>query len=198
MVLPLLAFAYDAKINGIFYNFSGNEAQVTYRYYLSSSNSSAYSGNIVIPSSVTYNGKTYNVTSIDIYAFINCSGLTSITIPNSVTSIGDGAFSNCRGLTSIAVASGNTKFDSRNNCNAIIETATNTLITGCQNTIIPEGVISIGSYAFDGCSGLTPITIPSSVTSIGDFAFSGCSGLTSITIPNSVTSIGRGAFKGCI
>ena len=129
------------------------------------------------------------------YAFNRCSGLTSITIPNSVTSIGDYAFSGCSG--SIKVEEGNTVYDSRDNCNAIIETASNTLIMGCPNTNIPSSVTSIGDGAFSGCSGLTSITIPNSVTSIGFYSFSGCSGLTSITFPNSVTSIGYGAFSRC-
>ena len=138
-----------------------------------------------------------SVTSIGWGAFSGCSSLTSVTIPNSVTSIGDGVFDNCSGLTSMVVESGNTKYDSRNNSNAIIERATNTLIAGCQSTIIPNNVTSIGDYAFIYCTGLTSITIPNSVTSIGLSAFSGCSGLTSITIPNSVTSIGKYAFSGC-
>jgi hypothetical protein len=120
------------------------------------------------------------VTSIGGSAFWECFGLTSITIPNSVTSIGDSAFYGCTGLTSIVVENGNSKYDSRNNCNAIIETASNTLIAGCNNSIIPNSVTSIGDFAFYGCSGLTSITIPNSVTSIGNGAFWGCSGLTSI------------------
>jgi hypothetical protein len=138
-----------------------------------------------------------SVISIGNYAFENCSGLTSVTIPNSVTSISSSAFENCSGLTSIKVEAGNENYDSRNNCNAIIETSSNELLVGCMNTIIPNSVTSIGSRAFHRCSGLTSITIPNSVTSIGDDAFYGCSGLTSVTIPNSVTSIGNYAFYGC-
>jgi hypothetical protein len=138
-----------------------------------------------------------SVTSIGDEAFCGCSGLTSIEIPNSVTSIGYGAFEYCSALTSIIVNEGNPNYDSRGNCNAIIETESNTLIRGCQNTEIASSVTSIGDYAFSGCSGLTSIEIPNSVTSIGFDAFSGCSGLTGIEIPNSVTSIGDYAFSGC-
>ena len=137
-----------------------------------------------------------SVTSIGGFAFEGCSGLTSITIPNSVTSIGSVAFRNCSGLTSIIVELENSKYDSRNNCNAIIETTSNTMIAGCKTTIIPNGVTSIGEYAFCGCSGLTSITIPNSVTSIGHGAFQN-SGLTSITISNNVASIDYGAFSRC-
>ena len=137
------------------------------------------------------------VTSIGKQAFRSCSGLTSITIPESVTSIGNGAFWGCSGLTSIVVEEGNSTYDSRDNCNAIIETTNNTLIRGCQNTTIPNSVTSIGEGAFASCDFLTSITIPESVTSIGDEAFYDCIGLTSITIPNSVTSIGEGAFASC-
>ena len=138
-----------------------------------------------------------SVMSIGDYAFYGCSGLTSITIPNSVKSIGSSTFSGCKGLNSIFVEKENKKYDSRNNCNAIIEKKTNTLITGCKNTIIPSTVTSVGNHAFSGCSDLTSISIPNSVTSIGDGAFWDCSGLTSFTIPNSVTSIENHAFYKC-
>ena len=138
-----------------------------------------------------------SVTSIGVQAFYHCFGLTSITIPNSVTSIEVGAFQACFGLTSIMVEESNSKYDSRDNCNAIIETDTNQLLFGCQNTIIPNSVTSIEISAFQECSGLTSVTIPNSVTSIGEVAFYECSGLTSVTIGNSVTSIGRSAFAGC-
>ena len=106
-------------------------------------------------------------------------------------------FSTCNGLTSIVVESGNPVYDSRNNCNAIIETATNTLIVGCKKTTIPNSVTKIGSSAFYYCVNLTAITIPNSVTAIEDYAFYGCFSITAITIPNSVTTIGSNVFKGC-
>ena len=137
------------------------------------------------------------MTSIGRNAFYDCNGLTTITIPNSVTSIGDYAFLGCIGLISLSVDAGNTKYDSRGNCNAIIETETNTLLYGTKNTIIPNTVTSIGRDAFIDCSGLTEITIPNSVTSIGEDAFGRCSGLLSVTIPSSVTSISGYAFIDC-
>ena len=138
-----------------------------------------------------------SVTTIGDYVFSDCESLTSITIPNSVTSIGEAVFSGCYSLTSVVVEQGNIKYDSRDNCNAIIETASNTLISGCQNTIIPNSVTSIRDWAFAYCESLTSITIPNSVKSIGYQAFGNCTGLTSITIPNSVTSIGDAAFYNC-
>ena len=138
-----------------------------------------------------------SVTSIGVVAFRGCSGLSSVTIGNSVTSIGSYAFSGCSGLTSMVVDKNNGTFDSRDNCNAIIETSTNKLVVGCKNSIIPNSVTSIGRYAFYNCSGLTSVTIPNSVTSIGEFAFQSCSGLTSVSIPNFVTSIGEYAFSHC-
>ena len=194
-----MAFAHDFEVDGIYYNITDATNKTVELTYSGSSYyavSNEYTGCVVIPESIVCNGKAYSVTSIGKYAFVDCSGLTSITIPNSVTSIGNYAFDKCSGLTSIVVEVGNRKYDSRENCNAIIETESNTLIAGCMNTVIPHSVTSIGIYAFSGCSGLTSITIPNSVTSIGDDAFSNCSGLTSIEIPNSVTSIGAWAFSG--
>ena len=134
---------------------------------------------------------------IGMAAFSGCSSLTSISIPSSVTSIGDFAFSSCSSLATISVERGNTTFDSRNDCNAIIETTTNTLIAGCRNTVIPSSVTKIGDYAFRYCENLTTLTIPNSITSIGERSFEGCISLVSVIIPDGVTSLGKWSFCGC-
>lgn len=179
----------------------------------------AYSGDIVIPETVTCGDKVYTITGIDQAAFGNCPELSSVSlpgtiehidrkafiltpllttikIPSSTVSIASGAF-DAYSLSRIEVETGNAVYDSRDNCNAIIETASNTLIAGCMNTVIPNNVAFIGDYAFDECVGLNVIEIPNSVTGIGNGAFSACRGLTSLTIPNTVISIGNSAFSLC-
>lgn len=126
---------------------------------------------IIIPNSVT---------SIIESAFGQCAALTSVTIGSGVTNIGKWVFCGCRSLKTMVVRNGNTMYDSRNNCNAIIETGSNTLIAGCQNTVIPNGVTNIGLYAFDDRKGLTSITIPASVRSIDWWAFNGCDALDTV------------------
>jgi hypothetical protein len=129
--------------------------------------------NTVIPNTVT---------SIESWAFYGSNSLISVVIPNSVISIGTNPFARCSGLAQIIVDSGNTVYDSREGCNAIIKSSTNELVLGCKNTTIPNTVTSIGSNAFYYCYGLTSITIPNSVTNIGSSAFYYCTGLTSMTI----------------
>ena len=177
-------------IDGIYYKFyNGNmTAEVI-------SGEDKYTGDIVIPRSVKYNNTTYAVTAIGEEAFYYCDGLNSVTIPSSITFIDDRAFHGCGDLTSLMVESGNPIYDSREGCNAIIETASNTLIVGSRTSFIPDGISSIGGGAFSYNKGLTSISIPESVTSIGWTAFEE-TGLTSVAIPESVTSIGSFAFTG--
>ena len=137
------------------------------------------------------------VTSIEQSAFCYCSNLTAITIPKGVMSIGESAFIGCSSLTAITVDERNTVYDSRSECNAIIETNSNTLIFGCSATIIPKGVMRIGDNAFSGSSNLTTITIPEGVTSIGDGTFWGCSRLTAIMLPKSIENISSLALANC-
>ena len=194
ILLPLVASAHDIEVKNadgvtFYYNYinNGTELEVTFWGSSYTDFSNRYQGNVVIPEEVTYMNRTRKVTSIGDFAFLYCSGLTSVTIPNSVTSIGQSAFSGCSGLTSVTIP---------NSVTSIGRSAFGEC-SGLTSVTIPNSVTSIGDYAFSGCSGLTSVTIPNSVTSIGRSAFSGCSGLTSVTIPNSVTSIGQSAFSGC-
>ena len=201
LLCSTVAFAHDFGVDGIYYNITdatNKTVEVTmkrnkYYPYLYEQ----YTGDVVIPKSVTYGSTTYSVTSIDDETFFCSSGLTSVVIPSSVTSIGRYAFGRSSDLISLIVADGNTVYDSRDNCNAIIETATNTLVAGCKNTVIPNSVTGIGNNAFEGCTGFTSVEIGNNITSIGDYAFAYCFGLTSVRIGNSVTSIGDFAFESC-
>ena len=174
----------------------------------------------IIPPTVTADGWTFTVTAIGEKAFYKCTSLTEVVIPPTVKQVGQLAFYNCTGITSInipasveqldygvfnsctnlgtiTVEAGNPVFDSRDNCNAVIETATNRLVFGTKNTVVPNTVIAIGSNAFSGHINLTSIQIPNSVTTIENGAFYSCKGLTEFTIPASVQSLGRNAFRLC-
>lgn len=143
---------------------------------------------VVIPNSVTYIGSD---------AFYDCTELTGITIPEKVDRIHPYAFCGCGNLSSIRVAEGNKYYDSRNDCNAIIESESNTLLLGCSRTVIPNTVTKIGVDAFGRCKNLASILIPKSVSSIESAAFFACSNLRSINIPESVVSIGQETFARC-
>ena len=198
-----LALAYGCKVDGIYYDITpaNRTASVT---------RVSYSGGVIIPETIAFDGTTYSVTSIGDGAFANHSGLTSVTIPNSVTSIGNYAFFNCSGLTSVTIPNsvttiGEFAFAYCSGLTSVIFNAEKctkmiSAFSDCTNLTsltIGDKVTIIPNFAFPHCSKLTSVTIPNSVTSIGDSAFNGCSGLSSVTIGNSVTSIGDSAFKDC-
>ncbi len=211
--------AYDFVVDGICYTILESDGvpsvAVDQRYSLGGD----YSGSVNIPPSVTYGGTNYAVTEIAELAFTDCHDLTSVTIPNSVTKIGCEAFSET-GLTSIyipesvvdiynndnvfgselksiTVASGNPVYDSRNNCNAIIYTEDDILITGCVNTVIPDDVGCLGWASFYGITDLTSIVLPGSVSEIANAAFSGCTSLSSVSMAEGLAWLGDYAFYGC-
>lgn len=163
---------------------------------LSVSSGSSADLHIVIPAYTLYENDIYQITEIGMVAF-RYGYLTSINIPSNIVSIGVRVFDGCSLLSSIVIEPENLKYDSRNNCNAIIETETNTLIYGCKDTIIPTTVTSIAGGAFNECPNLVSIEIPDGVISIGNGAFIICSSLMSVSISNSVISIGRDVFREC-
>lgn len=168
-----------------FYNYASNPLLFVHHLYVNGKEVKE----LIIPS---------DITKINSYSFTGCSYLNTIRIHKNVTSVG-AAFSYCGGLSSITVEEGNPNYDSRNNCNAIIQTSTKTLVTGCSKTIIPNDITSIASDAFKGCEGLESLTIPSSVTSIGYETFSGCKGLTSLRIEDGTQELGldNSGLSGC-
>lgn len=234
------AMAFDFVQDGIFYNLKSNGVVVTYK---TQGEYNSYSETVNIPATVSYLGTTYNVVGIDDYAFYGCVGLKQVSIPNtvgyigvrafagcawlesisipaSVTAIRSQAFINCMNLQNMTVASGNAFYDSRNSCKGIIEKATSQLIAGCQKTIIPSSVTSVGedafygdvkrsyitipnsvdsieNYAFQECLSLNRITLGSSLKKIKDYAFTNNIRLASVAFPNSLTNIGYDAFRNC-
>lgn len=186
-IILLLASAlpsYSFEVDGINYSVNENDEIASVRVV---SKTPGYSGDIVIPSTVTYEGTTYSVTSIGGSAFYGCTSLTSISIPESVTSIGIYAFRGCTSLTSISIP----KSVKRMGIAAFFGCTSLTTIS------IPESVTSIVDGAFSFCTSLSSISLPEGVTSIGEKSFNYCTSLTTISIPESVTRIRNSAFYDC-
>ena len=218
-----MASKADVFVDGIYYYVSNGEATVTtkvYDNYNTGATYYEYRGSIIIPETIEYEGQTIPVTGIDYGAFRNCTELTAIKLPQNlktirawvfagctnieeieipanVNTIDPNAFSGCERLSKIVVNSGNTKYDSRDHCNAIVDKKTSELICGCKNTKIPNGVKSIGRNAFINCIGLVSIEIPASVVTICEYAFSGCTNLTEVKLNEGLENIYFSAFANC-
>ena len=205
--------AHDFEVGGIYYKILSEEdktVEVTFKGTSYNQYSNEYTGSVVIPESVIYNGVEYRVPSIGNNAFYNCTGLTSIEIPNSVTSIGNNAFSHCSKLVSVVIPNSVTTLGEYAfcGCNGLTSVVISSGITRLERSVfdscynltsveIPDGVTSIGKWAFSNCYALKSVTIPNSVTTIEEAAFSVCLELTNIVIPSSVTNIGARAFGQC-
>ena len=224
-LLPILANAYDFKIDGICYEvFNMDDKTVIVTSNAGPFGDCFYSGDIIIPQSVFYENDTYTVTGIGSAAFYNGKNITSITIPESVSNIGINAFSGCSQLASVYINDlaswcsiefgdyGSQPFSYASHLYLKGEEITNLIIpnnvtsisakafSGCNELIsvtIPEGVTSIGRNAFEACSGLISLSLPSSLTFIGEYAFSGCINLPTVTIPNNVANIQQYTFRNC-
>lgn len=206
------ASAHDFKVGGIYYNIMSTTdltAEVTYGGGYADLGTS-YSGNVAVPASVSYEGKTYKVTSIGSEAFSKSSQLLSVTLPESVTNIGNGAFSFCASLTDITLPESVTSIGSSafRDCSSLTSLNIPNLVTAinestfmnCSSLIsitIPDEIKSIANYAFFNCNRLTRLTIPNSANTIGNNTFGNCSSLISVTIGNGITSIGDYAFANC-
>ena len=177
------------NVNGFYFRLMSNVDSTNAKVAVVTNlgNTDYYKGEITIPSSVSSQGVEYPVTAIGELAFKGCKELTSITIPSSVTTVPAGAFYGCDKLASIVVAAGNPVYDSRDNCNAVVETATNTIIAGCSKTAIPTSVASLGECAFYGSRGLTTLTVSDNIKQIGQWTFLDCENIESLNW-NSVCS----------
>lgn len=200
ILFPFMASAYDALIDGIYYNLvkKAKVAEVTYKYQGVTSPINDYFGDIVIPATIEYEGTVYNVEKISDFAF-NESEITSISFPNSITSIGSRSFFGCKNLKSVKIS------DLAAWCGVSIGlygpmTYANHLYLNEEEItelVVPNGVTLIANRAFSGCNAFTSIILPESLGSIGDGAFEGCSCVSVISIPNNVKTIGNEAFSEC-
>ncbi len=195
---PVDTLAYSFQVDNLFYNIISSEpksVEVTYQsIYVAT-----YSGDIIIPGSISYSGVEYEVKGISKKAFYECTELTSVVIPKTVTYIGEDAFRFCKYLSSVKIEEGNPIYDSREDCNAIIETESNTLLYGSCKTVIPNTVTAIGDDAFNRIRLESDrIVIPNSVATIGNRAFMESGRYATLVIPNSIKSIGSMSFTNLL
>ena len=205
---------YDFTVDDIYYRYNadGQSVAVTYnnkgKTYSFSNLPASYTGDVVIPASVTYNETTYSVTKIDLCAFLRCSDVTSVQLPSSIVEIGDCAFESCYSLATINLPNnlakiGNGAFSSCRALTTIVLPSSLESVngfagcSGLTSVTIPEGITAISDEAFSGCSGLETISLPSTLQTLGKSAFNNCKKLGEVTIPANVTKIGDGAFRGC-
>ncbi len=208
----ITAHAYDLEVNGMYYNITDATAKTVEVTYVENGEGNAdfYYGSITIPKRISTGGVTYAVKAIGQNAFINCTGLTSVTINAEITSIEEEAFCYCSSLTSITLPYGVTTIGRRAfyGCSTLSSvTLPSTLTTIGYSAFddcyalaaidIPSSVTSIDGAAFSDCRSLTTLVLPNGITNVGDWFCDNCSGLTEMVIPNSVTSIGQSAFKNC-
>ena len=205
LLVSVQVSAYDFEVGGLYYNVVSIQdmtAEVT-------NGDNRYSGDVVIPETVVYKGRTLSVIGMEKSAFSG-SSITSVVIPNSVTSIEKGAFQSCSSLASVVIPNSVTIIGEYafNGCSSLASVVIPNSVTSIEGStfqycrslvsmVIPNSVTSIKDFAFNGCSSLASVVIPNSVTTIGWCAFQSCSSLASVVIPNSVTSIGENAFNGC-
>lgn len=209
---------HDFVVDGIYYKINDGGESVSvymntsgdYWNYYYQSLPAGYSGDVVIPESVTYEDVTYPVTGIGQCAFVNCTSLSSVTVPNTITTVGEGAFYNCTSLSSLSLPNsvssiGNEAF-SRNTSLVSFTVPTNVSsipdaaffrCTSLTNISLAEGITNIGNGAFSGCTQLATISIPQTVTSIYDYAFQNCQALEEITIPQATEWVGNYVFQNC-
>lgn len=207
----------------LYYTINDDQVTVTVTHpsYLNWGGYDKPVGELSIPPAVEYENVTFTVTAIDASAFATCNRLTSVVVPGTVVEIGDQAFvrcdslevfrmgngvarlergilANCPRLQYLSVGAGNSVYDSREGCNAIIETATNTLLVGSMNTVIPSSVRVVGEKAFEGNVLLQHVVVPDSVTEVGNRAFAGCTNLESVVLPTALSTMGQQLFSGCV
>lgn len=203
LIMATPVYASDFIADGLHYNINADGVSVTLTHEGDGYWYMQYpdlDGDVVIPQQIAHNDVTYDVTAIGDSAFFCCFSIKSVFIPNSITHIGKRAFNECPNLDVITVASDNPVYDSREDCNGLIETSTNKLIYGCKTTLIPNSVTAIGDYAFEGCLGLYSITFHKNITSIGSYAFQDCQDLDNIRckIPDpKKVQVGDDIFKFC-